>query len=594
MLFFKTYIYKLSTNAYICIVNSLKLHIVFILILLNATSISGKDYFWKNVDPTFDNLMEHLELWSRFKNDSLHPHENLDQLYNIYQQKKEKQMFARYLYWDIYINTEMPLDSALILTEKILLLSDSVKYPYDHARINMQKATLLLKEARYSEAFHLYSQSLEVFKKIGDFLLVANTSCNIGYIFLFLEEYNNAITFLTQADSIYSKLGLNKERLECQLLLANIYNKTGKEKETYALLTPIIDTLQSIVSPIMQVCFLTAYLPCLEDPDSLQKYSNKAYEAAQPLNIPYYLLLTTVNKGWAFLYTGERDSAYIYANLAKQSTQQSASQVKEGIYNLFASIYAKKEQWDSAYYYQNLYYTYKDSIRGKSVLSDIHRIEIKKEMEKSRLRSAFEKQKAYHRYMFFLIVGTTLVVMLILSIYIIHLLRQRMQVEHKKQLEKDRMYIEHLTKEKELVETKNRELSSNTVLLMKKNKVLQEMLKEMENIPQNNQKTAKELQQKIQSELKEDDSWDSFKLHFDKVHPSFFATLKERCPKLTDNELRLCAYIQIGLSNKQIAQMLIIQVKAVIQARYRLKKKMGLTDDVNINDYLKSILTSQR
>ena len=48
----------------------------------------------------------------------------------------------------------------------------------------------------------------------------------------------------------------------------------------------------------------------------------------------------------------------------------------------------------------------------------------------------------------------------------------------------------------------------------------------------------------------------------------------------------MCAYIRIGLSNKQIAQMLLVQSKAVIQARYRLKKRMDLPETASVSDFL--------
>ncbi len=589
----------MSTNylqmLYICIMKLIKLYIAFLLTCLSLTNVSGKDSFWKNIDPTFDKLTERMELWARFQKDSFRTEETIKQMYAISQQKNNKQLFARSLYWDVYVQNEILQDSAFTLTEKALSLSDSIKYPYDHARINMQKAVVLSRSASYSEAFHLYSKSIEVFKQVGDHRLVANALSNIGYIFLFLGEYNDATTFFMQADSIYSNLGLNKEKYECQLLLANIYDNTNKTEKAYDLLRPIVEAFKPEDSPSIKISFLTAYLPCLKDTSSLRKYSDEAYELAKQIKSPYYLLITTLNKGWVMFNTGQKDSAYIYANQASAYAMDPviSPQEKEGVYKLFASVYAERQQWDSAYHYQNLYYTCKNSIRGKDVVANIHRMKIKKEIEEYRIQSTLEKQKAHQRSMYFLIIGITLVIMLVLSVYIICLLRKRMQIEHQKQIEKDREYITHLSKEKELVEIKNRELSSNAVLLMKKNKMLKDMLKDMESMRKNNQTTARELQQKILLELKEDDTWNAFKLHFDQVHPSFFSTLKERFPKLTDNDLRLCAYIRIGLNNKQIAQMLLVQSKAVIQARYRLKKKMDLTDEASISDYLESMLNSK-
>lgn len=203
-----------------------------------------------------------------------------------------------------------------------------------------------------------------------------------------------------------------------------------------------------------------------------------------------------------------------------------------------------------------------------------------------------EKQKSQQRMTFVILVGSTLVTLLLVSVYTIYLLKKKMRKEQQMQFEKDKVYIAQLHKEKELIESKNRELSSNAALIMKKNEVLKEILKEIED--EKDTSFNNTLHKKIQSELQFDNTWDSFKLHFDQMHPSFFIHLKERFPKLTDNDLKLCAYICMELNNKQIAEMLLVQSKAILQARYRLKKKMDLPEDTNLNDYLKTIATMEK
>ena len=185
-----------------------------------------------------------------------------------------------------------------------------------------------------------------------------------------------------------------------------------------------------------------------------------------------------------------------------------------------------------------------------------------------------------------LILSLSLLVLLTASIYIIYVLRRKMQEEQIRQMQKDREHIARLSHEKELVESKNRELSSNALLLMKKNDSLKKALKEMENIHKNYHVDIGDIRSEIVSSLKGDESWDTFKLHFERVHPHFFSVLKKMFPRLTDNELRLCAYIRIGMSNKQIAQMLLVQSKAVIQARYRLKKRMEVPETASVSDFL--------
>ena len=90
--------------------------------------------------------------------------------------------------------------------------------------------------------------------------------------------------------------------------------------------------------------------------------------------------------------------------------------------------------------------------------------------------------------------------------------------------------------------------------------------------------------------LSEDDhidkEWENFARHFDTVHSDFVIKLKEKHPNISNNEMKLCAYLRMNLSSKEIAQLMNISVRGVEISRYRLRKKMGVTSDVNLFDYL--------
>lgn len=492
-----------------------------------------------------------------------------------------------------YREKDRTLDSTLAAIDQAIERTDAARHPHERARLDIQKAAALLKSACYSEAYQLYSDAAKTFHETDDYRMEAYCLNRIGYIFFFLNEYGDATVSLKRADSIYSALKLEREGAECRLLLANIHNNTGKRQEALGLLRPIVENRREDETPEQRISALSAYLSCLEDETEVRKYSEEAYELARQTNDPYYLIITILNKGWSMYHSGHTDSACAYARQAAMCAEQNHMSYgrKEGIYRLFASAYEARQQWDSAYHYQSLYHTCLDSVRGKDVLTNIHRMEIKKRTEEQRMQFILEKQRNRQKLAFFLTVGTALLVLLAVSVYIICLLRKRMEQEQRKRMEKDQEYIRNLSREKERVEAKNRELSSNAVLLMKKNDVLKDMLKDIENMHGNKQADTHELQQKIQLELKSDDLWKAFKMHFNAVHPLFFSLLKEKHPKLTDNELRLCAYVRMGLNNKEIAGMLSVQPKAILQARYRLKKKMGLADETNLNDHLMAIVT---
>jgi DNA-binding HTH domain-containing proteins len=77
--------------------------------------------------------------------------------------------------------------------------------------------------------------------------------------------------------------------------------------------------------------------------------------------------------------------------------------------------------------------------------------------------------------------------------------------------------------------------------------------------------------------------------HFNKVHPSFFDKLKEMCNNLTENNLRMCAYFRIGMSAKQVAQILNVSTETIKNGRYRLKRKLGLEEEQDLDDFIRNI-----
>jgi ligand-binding sensor domain-containing protein len=85
---------------------------------------------------------------------------------------------------------------------------------------------------------------------------------------------------------------------------------------------------------------------------------------------------------------------------------------------------------------------------------------------------------------------------------------------------------------------------------------------------------------------KSDADWNRFALYFDEVHNNYLTTLKTKFPQLSPTDLKLCAYLRLNLSSKEIAQLLNISVKGVEVSRYRLRKKLGLATEVNLHDFL--------
>ncbi len=80
-----------------------------------------------------------------------------------------------------------------------------------------------------------------------------------------------------------------------------------------------------------------------------------------------------------------------------------------------------------------------------------------------------------------------------------------------------------------------------------------------------------------------------FQSNFNEIHDSFFKTLVKRHSDLTSKDLKLCAYLKMNLSTKEIAPIMRISIRGVEIHRYRLRKKLELNNEQNLNEYLINI-----
>jgi len=90
----------------------------------------------------------------------------------------------------------------------------------------------------------------------------------------------------------------------------------------------------------------------------------------------------------------------------------------------------------------------------------------------------------------------------------------------------------------------------------------------------------------IDQALKNDEDWEFFEQAFNHADKKFFKRIKEKHPSLTPNDLRLCVYLRLNLSSKEIAPLLNISARSVEIKRYRLRKKLDLERDVNLSEYV--------
>eukprot|EP01035_Chromulina_nebulosa_P044413 gene44413-60146_t len=141
--------------------------------------------------------------------------------------------------------------------------------------------------------------------------------------------------------------------------------------------------------------------------------------------------------------------------------------------------------------------------------------------------------------------------------------QKKLQYLHQLEIEKTEKEIVKLKNEKLEAEIahKNTELASTAMHLVQKgeliSRVKEDLTKQMRNVdPEKGIEDLKRMVKVLGEDERVDKDWENFAHHFDNVHSDFLASVKERHPNMTATELKLCAYLRMSLSSKEIAPLM--------------------------------------
>jgi ligand-binding sensor domain-containing protein/DNA-binding CsgD family transcriptional regulator len=185
--------------------------------------------------------------------------------------------------------------------------------------------------------------------------------------------------------------------------------------------------------------------------------------------------------------------------------------------------------------------------------------------------------------------------------------KMKVKVEKQKEIEerKKRYEDEQMKSKQQITELvndrlhqdlkhKSKELSNSMINILHKNEILLNLKQEMQELylEKNLGKrdmNIKKLINVIDREISTKKDLEVFDTNFNAVHEAFLKNLKEQYPTLNQNDHRLCTFIKMNKSTKEIATFLNLSIRGVETSRYRLRKKMGLDSDENLYDIISRI-----
>ncbi|MCU4164995.1 LuxR C-terminal-related transcriptional regulator [Carboxylicivirga caseinilyticus] len=207
-----------------------------------------------------------------------------------------------------------------------------------------------------------------------------------------------------------------------------------------------------------------------------------------------------------------------------------------------------------------------------------------------------------------------LILILIITYLVFLIFNKRLEISKTKEKLKQReifkekeesLMREALNAEKEMIKLRNeklrnemvhkeKELANSTMNIIRKNEFLGTLKLQLKKLRSINDKS--ELESKIQNLIRRIDKdidsesyWEVFEMHLEQVHEAFLDRLKEIHPDLTPRELKLAAYIRMGMSSKEIASLMNISARAVENNRYKLRQKLNINQGENLGRYITNL-----
>ncbi len=249
------------------------------------------------------------------------------------------------------------------------------------------------------------------------------------------------------------------------------------------------------------------------------------------------------------------------------------------IYSLLSKIYQIQGDYKLAYENYTNYSYLTQSVFTIGHKKQIDAIKIASDLEAADKQRSQDEQNTYYQtlILFFLLLSVILIVTLFYS---------RVKQRNKNVNIENNLLGERL-------ETRNRELTTRIMALIQRNEVEKELIQKLNSLKlklkRENQKEVSDIIRSL-SFKQNDQLWKEFEIRFESIHKEFFTKLTKYCPELTTNEKRLCAFLYLDMSSKDISAITGQSIRALNVARTRLRKRFNLTNDTqSLSGFLNSL-----
>ncbi len=449
----------------------------------------------------------------------------------------------------------------------------------------------------YDDGLNYLLDGLELYRSLKDTLGEANCLMNIGLIYSDRFDYDKALEFYFDALKLFELTDAESRSATTYTKIATIFINQGKLEaaDDFLRRSIKIHEREDFQYGRMEVYNRLGLLYFSRDEyDSALNSLNRSLTISKAINDVEGRTKTLLDMSNVQLEINRLSAAEFSLEEALLFAREIGSHkwLKE-IYDNLQVVNRRKGDLNKAIYYYDQYIQERDSLFNEETINNISRLEAQlATVEQQRLIDAREQRIVILEQQTRL--QQSRIVILIIIIFLIAVIAF-LFIKGRQAISKRREEVANqiAEKAKQEVEFKNRELSSYTVNFVRKNRLFEELIELIQGIKKRSSSDVNKdlisIEKMVKKHIQVDQDWEDFKLRFENLHQGFFDKLHEKFPSLTNNDLRLSVLVKMNFSIKELSEMFGISPESVKTARYRLKKKLNLPSEQNLNDFLNEI-----
>jgi len=498
-------------------------------------------------------------------------------------------------------------DSAIYYSKKALELARQLQWLRGSRRVHEEMGRLWRESGDYIRSLEAHQQALSFAEKEKNKRAQATNLCFIGLVHFEMEDYEKSLYYYNTSRLICKAKGYKGNHMRQTNNLGTVYLRKGLLdsaifyfEQSYSLADKLNQHYaMSLIGVNLANCY--SHLGKFENGRAALDRSVEVLKSSGELNLLgqafgnigiWYLQQVKSKRKDAkespIRFEMQMAIEHFHKAIRIHDSTKQYYMLKQWYYNL-RDAYHILQNTDSAIYYYRELEAIRDTLFSIESKKQIAQLEAVREVAQQEAEIAsLHQEKAYQN-----LLNKSLLTGMVLLLIVAVLLVLWLRAQKKRSILAKESALLREQQLRENLDLRNRQLTSHALQILQKNNVMEELKADIKQLRRQAEpeqgKDLGQLVNRLTQGLQLDQDWDKFKIYFEEVHPQFFKTLNSGSKELTNNELRHAAMVKLGMSLKESASILSIEPGSVKIARNRLKKKLGLKAEDDLNSFLRAI-----